>query len=71
MFDIFQERRILLNPKKKPLAKSVLPELKNFPNPSRRVNNDILDTNKASLIYSYQPLSNILISKKIAPPNPE
>ena len=71
MFDIFQERRIFLNAKKKQLPKGVLPELKNSPVLSRKLNDDILATNNTKLVYSYQPLSNILVSKKISPPNPE
>ena len=38
MFDIFQERRIFLNSKKKQLPKGVLPELKNSPVLSRKLN---------------------------------
>ena len=30
-----------------------------------------MPTSNAKLIYNYQPLSNILISKKITPPSPE
>ena len=70
MFDVFQERRIFLNSKKKPLTRSLLPELKSSPTPPRRLNDDILIANNAKLVYSYQPLSNILVSKKISPPNP-
>jgi len=36
------------------------------------MNDDILiiSNNNSKIIYNYQPLSNILISKKITPPNP-
>jgi hypothetical protein len=36
------------------------------------MNDDLLiPTGNSRLLYNYQPLSNILISKKITPPNPE
>jgi hypothetical protein len=71
MFDLFQERRIFMNSKKKPLIRSLLPEIKYTPTISKKLNDDLLLNNNSRLLYSYQPLSNILISKKISPPNPE
>jgi len=36
------------------------------------MNDDLLFVpDHSRVVYSYQPLSNILISKKITPPNPE
>lgn len=71
MIDLFQDRRIFANSKKRPLLKNVLPEIKYSPNISKKLNDDLLLINPNSRIYNYQPLSNILISKKISPPNPE
>ena len=71
MIDLFQDRRIFANSKKRPLLKNVLPEIKYSPNVSKKLNDDLLLVNPNSrLLYNYQPLSNILISKKINPPNP-
>ena len=71
MIDLFQDRRIFAN-KKRPLLKNVLPEIKYSPVVSKKLNDDLLLGNPNSrLLYNYQPLSNILISKKISPPNPE
>ena len=71
MFDLFQERRIFMNSKRKPIIKSLLPEIKFTPSLPKKMNDDLLVGNNSRLLYSYQPLSNILISKKITPPNPE
>lgn len=71
MHDLFQERRVFANSKKKPVVKSLLPEIKFTPSLSKKLNDDLLLNNNSRLLYSYQPLSNILISKKITPPNPE
>lgn len=60
-----------MNSKKKPLTKNLLPEIKYAPNISKKLNDDLIMNNNSRLLYSYQPLSNILISKKITPPNPE
>ena len=39
---------------------------------ARKFNDELLIGNANSrVLYNYQPLSNILISKKITPPNPE
>jgi hypothetical protein len=72
MMDLFQDRRIFVNSKKKPLTKNVLPEIKYSPTVPKKMNDDILfPTANSRLLYNYQPLSNFLISKKITPPNPE
>jgi hypothetical protein len=72
MIDLFQDRRIFANSKKRPLVKNVLPEIKFSSGMSRKINDDLLFCNPNSrLLYNYQPLSNILISKKIIPPTPE
>lgn len=72
MIDLFQDRRIFANAKKRPLVKNGLPEIKYSPILPRKLNDDILlPTANSRLLYNYQPLSNILISKKISPPNPE
>lgn len=60
-----------MNSKKKPLVKSMLPQIKFTANMSKKLNDDLLLNNNSRLLYSYQPLSNILISKKITPPNPQ
>jgi hypothetical protein len=72
MIDLFQDRRIFANSKKRPFTKNVLPEIKYSPIISRKLNDELILSNPNSrLLYNYQPLSNILISKKINPPNPE
>jgi hypothetical protein len=72
MIDLFQDRRIFANNKKRPLLKNVLPEIKYSPLMAKKLNDDLLLANPNSrLLYNHQPLSNILISKKITPPNPE
>ena len=72
MIDLFQDRRIFANSKKRPLLKNVLPEIKYSPTISKKLNDDLLLVNPNSrLLYNYQPLSNILISKKISPPSPD
>ena len=71
MIDMFQDRRIFSHSKKKP-AKNVLPEIKYSPTIARKLNDELLvGSNNSRVLYNYQPLSNILISKKISPPNPE
>ena len=70
MIDLFQDRRIFANSKKRPLLKNVLPEIKYSPNINKKLNDELLNPN-SRLLYNYQPLSNILISKKITPPSPE
>ena len=71
MIDLFQDRRIFATSKKRPLLKNVLPEIKFSPTLPRKMNDDLLfPTGNSRLLYNYQPLSNILISKKISPPNP-
>ena len=72
MFDLFQERRVFVNSKRNKFAKNLLPEIKYSPIMPKKMNDDILiiSNNNSKIIYNYQPLSNILISKKITPPNP-
>ncbi len=71
MFDLFQQRRIFMNSKRKPLTKNLLPQIKYTHTLPKKMNDDLLFNNNSRLLYSYQPLSNILISKKITPPNPQ
>lgn len=72
MIDLFQDRRIFLNSKKKAGTKNILPEIKYSPGIVRKFQFDLSFPNDHSrMVYSYQPLSNILVSKRITPPNPE
>ena len=72
MIDLFQDRKIFLNSKRRHHTKNVLPEIKYSPNVMRKMNDDIIFLNDNSkMLTNYQPLSNILVSKKIRPPNPE
>lgn len=50
----------------------MLPELKFSPNLPKRLNEDLLfANNNTKFVYNFEPLSNILVSKKIMPTNPE
>jgi hypothetical protein len=69
MIDLFQERRALSS-KKRALAKNVLPELKYSPTLSRKLNDELICSHPASLLYNYQPLSSLLVSKKLSTPSP-
>lgn len=68
MIDLFQDRRIFLNAKKKGNNKAVLPEIKYSPLIGRKT---FEEPEGSRVVYNYQPLSNILVSKKLSPPNPE
>jgi hypothetical protein len=68
MLELFQDRRIFLNAKKKPTPRNIFPDLKFSPVISRKSNKDsTLSSDNGLILYSYQPLSNILVSKRIAP----
>jgi hypothetical protein len=72
MIELFQDRRIFLNAKKKPNPKNIFPDLKFSPVITRKFNKDPTPSSDNGLIlYSYQPLSNILVSKRIAPSTTE
>jgi hypothetical protein len=72
MIDLFQDKRVYSNSKRKQNHKKMLPEIKYSPNFIKRVHEDVLlGPVNSRFTYSYQPLSNILVSKKINPPNPE
>ncbi len=72
MIELFQDKRIYNNLKRKPNHKNMLPEIKYSPNFVKKVHEEaLLGPVNTRFTYSYQPLSNILISKKISPPNPE
>lgn len=70
--EVFQERRIFINSRKKPISKNILPEIKFSPNVPKKFNDDLLfANNNTKIVYNFEPLSNILVSKKIMPSNPE
>lgn len=61
-----------MNAKKKPTAKNIFPDLKFSPVLTRKSNRDsVISSDNGLILYSYQPLSNILISKRIAPSTTE
>ena len=70
MIDLFQDRRIFINNKKKQFQKNGLPEIRYPMNLVKRTNDDIIFRQELAPDFSYQPLSNILISKRICPINP-
>lgn len=81
MNDLVIDRRIFLQTKKKKNTRSLLPEIKyppnfniNGPNILRRINEEIAYSRDPPFRQNiqYQPqLSNILVSKRITPGNPE
>lgn len=71
--ELIQDKRVLQHTKKKTISKkgqNGLPELKFSPAVVRKMNENFMMSD-SSRAPSYQPLSNILISKKIYPTNPE
>ena len=74
MIDLFQDRRIFVNQKRKQFQKNALPDLKNHLALVKKTNDDFImktesypNHNNIMIFNNFQPLSNILISKRICP----
>lgn len=79
MIDLFQDRRIFVNQKRKQFHRNGLPDIKYHLALVKRGNDDLImktesrsNKNNLRVFNNFQTLSNILISKRISPSrNPE
>lgn len=69
MNPFYHERVIVAHSRKKSNLSNILPEIKYSPQPPKKFNDDLF-TNNSKGVYNFEPLSNVLLSKKLAPSNP-